>query len=167
MGSEMCIRDRIKQRGLTDEKKKALFNYLAALGAGNYEQSFQDSLSALVEKTQQMGGIRSQVDNFSIPAGKAIGYYTGLNTKNLNIIGSLTLLSSNADVTNTIHTYVNFLQSKERAGIERAVGAGNFSKGKFAPKALDKFKKLITIQETYLKAFDVTATQSQKLQWLH
>jgi len=58
--------------------------------------------------------------------------------------------------------YTNFLQGKERAGIERAVGANGFSSGKFTLKAMDKYKALIVAQSVYNNVFLSFATAKQK-----
>ncbi|WP_343562332.1 methyl-accepting chemotaxis protein [Kiloniella sp. b19] len=150
-----------KQRTLTDEKRKELATYLESFDSSRFNDAFQNQLSRMLSDLDEMPAIRSQVDSLSIPPKQAIGYYTGLNNQSLNLSASMALLSSNARITNLIHSYVNFMQSKERAGIERAVGAGAFAKGEFDTNALNRFRDLITIQNTYISAFMAVATGEQ------
>ena len=151
------------QREDTNKKRQAFLDYAETMDLGAYGSGFKRDMENLLSSLNQMNSIRSQVDSFSVAAPKAIGYYTGLNRQNLKIISSMALLSSNAGVTNYFHSYVNFLKSKERAGVERAVGAGSFAKGSFSPKALNKFKKMIAIQDTYINAFlDVASKEQQE-----
>ncbi len=157
------FKDKLKeQRLLTDAKRTIVLNNIQSLNTTIYSKIFQQNISALVTDLSKTTEIRKQVDAQSIAAGKAIGYYTGLNSQILSIISNMATISSDADITNHLLTYVNFLQSKERAGIERAVGAGAFSVAKFDAATLDKFKSLITIQDTYLAVFLSTATEQQK-----
>lgn len=150
------------QRKETDVKRKDFLVYTASFNANIFDTEFKETYHSLLETLKKMDDIRLQVDAFSIPAKSAIGYYTGLNIKSLHLISHMALLSTNARITNQIHTYVHFMQSKERAGIERAVGTGSFANGTFTPEELNTFKTLITIQDTYLAAFNEVATDAQK-----
>ncbi|MFW8121031.1 nitrate- and nitrite sensing domain-containing protein, partial [Klebsiella pneumoniae] len=64
-------------------------------------------------------------------------------------------LSSDATITKETIAYYNFLQGKERAGIERAVLNNTFSKNEFGPGMLVKFISLVTEQNTYFPKFKV------------
>ncbi|PCI58255.1 MAG: methyl-accepting chemotaxis protein, partial [Gammaproteobacteria bacterium] len=105
---------------------------------------------------------RTLISNFEIATPAAISYYTNLNTKLLNSISQIAVLSSNADISKQAAAYVNFLKSKERAGIERAVLANTFAAGKFAPNMYEKFNALVTEQQTYLNVFNSFASQKQQ-----
>ena len=61
--------------------------------------------------------------------GKAISYYTKVNGLFLKLISQISLVTSNSDIAQRLAAYYEFLQSKERAGIERAVLTGVFSEG--------------------------------------
>ncbi len=150
------------QRKLTDAKRAELEKFLAGFDAQNFGSKFEQDLKAMLSDLGQMKAIRTQVDSLSIPAPKAIGYYTGLNGQSLNLIESSSQLSPDPTVSLHIVAYTSFLQGKERAGIERAVGAGQLAAGQFSAAALDKFKRLITTQDTYNKVFLTQATDEQK-----
>ncbi|MFA0502467.1 nitrate- and nitrite sensing domain-containing protein, partial [Vibrio sp. 10N.222.46.A1] len=64
-------------------------------------------------------------------------------------------LSTDATITTETIAYYNFLQGKERAGIERAVLNNTFSKNEFGPGMLVKFISLVTEQNTYFANFEV------------
>ncbi len=65
-------------------------------------------------------------------------------------------LSPNNKLSNIVGAYSNFLKSKERAGVERAVLSGTFAKGAFAPGLKEKFIQLVAEQNIYLDAFLAT-----------
>ncbi len=104
---------------------------------------------------QQITVIRNRVDSQSILLSEALGYYTKLNEKLLSISALITEFSSDTTITTETIAYYNFLQGKERAGIERAVLNNTFSKNEFAPGMLVKFISLVTEQNTYFSKFKV------------
>ncbi|NOI89450.1 methyl-accepting chemotaxis protein [Vibrio splendidus] len=103
----------------------------------------------------QITSIRNRVDSQSIPLSEALGYYTKLNAKLLSVSALIAELSSDSTITTETIAYYNFLQGKERAGIERAVLNNTFSKNEFGPGMLVKFISLVTEQNTYFSNFEV------------
>lgn len=89
----------------------------------------------------------------SIQNSVAIGYYTKMNSKLLDVISYAARTSDNLEVSRNLSSYNNFLQTKERAGIERAVLATVFIKDSFPPGMLKKFITLVSEQHTYLSVF--------------
>ncbi|MBT9243433.1 methyl-accepting chemotaxis protein [Vibrio splendidus] len=107
------------------------------------------------QSLNQITSIRNRVDSQSIPLSEALGYYTKLNAKLLSVSALIAELSSDATITTETIAYYNFLQGKERAGIERAVLNNTFSKNEFGPDMLVKFISLVTEQNTYFSNFEV------------
>ncbi|PMN05530.1 chemotaxis protein [Vibrio splendidus] len=107
------------------------------------------------QSLNQITSIRKRVDSQSIPLSEALGYYTKLNAKLLSVSALIAELSSDATITTETIAYYNFLQGKERAGIERAVLNNTFSKNEFGPGMLVKFISLVTEQNTYFSNFEV------------
>jgi methyl-accepting chemotaxis protein len=151
-----------QQRQETEVKKSELVKYLGGFDQHKYGQEFTNSLQAIQSTLGKMDGIRNRVDALSISASQAIGYYTGLNAKVLSLIGSMSTLSPDPVVVSRIIGYTSFLQAKERAGIERAVGANGFSQGRFTPEAMKNFEALAAVQKTYNQVFLAHATDSQE-----
>jgi len=119
---------------------------------------FQNAISEL----NKLQNIRSQVDNMSISTKKAIGYYTHMNAMFLNFIAKTSQLSFDSELTYGILAYYNFLQSKERAGIERAVGSATFANDKFIKGAKSKLESLISEQKSYMGSFLTLASDEAK-----
>ena len=107
------------------------------------------------QSLNQITTIRNRVDSQSISLSEALGYYTQLNAKLLSVSALIAELSSDATITTETIAYYNFLQGKERAGIERAVLNNTFSKNEFGPGMLVKFISLVTEQNTYFSNFEV------------
>lgn len=150
------------QRQDTNKKREELHAYLSSFQAETFGQDFARKLSSVLQNLGKLDNVRAQVDTVSIPAAEAIGYFNALNGENLGVIAFMATLSPDASIVPSIVGYTNFLESKERAGVERAVGSSQFAAGRFTPENLDKFKSLITIQETYANVFLAYATPDQK-----
>jgi len=113
-----------------------------------------------MRELDKIENIRSQVQALSIDSGKAISYYTNMHAKFLNFIAKTSQLSNDSELTYGILAYYNFLQSKERAGIERAIGSATFANDKFAKGAKAKLASLVAEQESYMDSF-ITLTSNE------
>jgi len=151
-----------QQRTATDKRRAELAQFLEGFDAANYGQTFSSDLDGTLTKLGQMDSVRQQIDAQSIPSAQGIGYYTQLNTMAIALIESKISLSSDSTVTRHLFSYVNYLQGKERAGIERAVGSNGLAAGRFSPALLDRFKLLVSIQDTYLRVALSQATKEQR-----
>ncbi|MEO0514051.1 MAG: methyl-accepting chemotaxis protein [Planctomycetota bacterium] len=146
------------QRKLADTRIAQVRGFLADFNPADFDQSFQDSLSAALADLDQIDAKRQSVSAQSIPAGQAIGYYTAMNGKFLDAIGVMSEQSQDADLTRAITAYVHFLKGKERAGIERAVLSNTFAADAFGPGMYANFISLVTQQDTYLTEFKALAS---------
>jgi methyl-accepting chemotaxis protein len=150
------------QRTLTDEKKAALASAFQAFNAAAYGSRLVGKIEAAQKAVAQLDGKRSQVSDLSMTVPQMAGYYTPTIVKFLTIVEEMAVLSTNAEVSNAIAAYTSFLQGKERAGIERAMGAGGFGAGEFKPPIYRKFLQLVAMQQTFLGVFDIYATPGQR-----
>ena len=111
---------------------------------------FNDAYITVKAEFATLRDIRASVSRLNIKASDAIGYYTGVNTKLLATAGQLSTQSSNGEIASLAAAYTNFLQGKERAGIERAVLASAFGAGRFAAGKYEQFLSLVTQQDTFM-----------------
>jgi len=114
------------------------------------------------QSLQNLASIRQQVDSQSISLGKALTYYTQLNKKLLSVASLNASISSNAVITQETIAYYNFLQGKERAGIERAVLSNTFVKDQFGKGMYAKFITLVSEQNTYFDNFNQLSNEQGK-----
>jgi len=110
----------------------------------------------------QLEGIRKNINQLSTPLTEALSYYTKINELLLSVSAIATQTSSNAEVIKETVAYYNFIQAKERAGIERAVLTNTFSSDKFNPGMFEKLITLISEQNTYFYGFDAFASEENK-----
>ena len=148
----------IAQRRLTDDKKKNLDNFLS-----EFDQSLLGSqlLSQTLNDFKKITSIRGKVSSFKITTKNAIGFYTNLNSHFLATINLVSTKSSNASIGSMTTSYVNFLQGKERSGIERAVLSNVFASNKFAKGLLEKAISLKAMQNAFFSSFISSASSEE------
>lgn len=110
----------------------------------------------------QLKSMRSQIDNLSISKGDAIKYYTQSNARIIGITRLIAESSDNGKVTMQLLAYYNFLEGKERAGIERAVVSGIFASNAATSNEFNRFVGLVTQQNTFLKEFETIGDSALK-----
>ncbi|WP_299618571.1 methyl-accepting chemotaxis protein [Pelagibius sp.] len=150
------------QRQSTDAQLTQFTTVIEAFEAGRFGAVFQDKLREALDRVAQLDRQRAAVSDFSLTVGEMAKYYTTTIAKLLATVGEMAVLSTNAEVTNSIVAYTSFLQAKERAGIERAMGANGFGKGSFAPRVHQRFVSLIAQQGAFLAVFKAYASEEQR-----
>jgi len=141
------------QRKLTNLKLKELKDFKQTMELNDFSNDLKKELSIVDTLSSQIPSIRVQVDKLEISVKKSVAFYTNLNAHILNVISLSSKLAKNNILSNRLAAYSNFLKSKERAGIERAVGANTYARGNFADGMRLKFNKLITEQNTYMDSY--------------
>jgi methyl-accepting chemotaxis protein len=150
---EKFISELSNQRKIVDEKKESLLVDLKMINPKDYSDELSSSLKRIVIQLSYLSDTRNRVSNLSIKGSVAISFYTKLNTLSLNAVGKITKLSHDADVSQKLVSYVNFLLSKERAGIERAVLTSTFVLDSYTKGTKAKFITLIAQQDAYIDSF--------------
>lgn len=148
------------QREKTSQKAEKRINYFKENNFTNKE------VISLNEKINQhlikLTSIRNNVDKLSIPTAEAIAFYSETNEVLLSVSAIIAKISTNADITREIVAYGDFLDGKEKAGIERAVLTSTFAFSKFNLGMYDKFIKLVSEQETYFAHF-ISLTNAENI----
>ena len=156
-----------KQQKLTDEKIEALHQFLA----NNKMKKILTNdtymyLQKALQELQEIAKVRKRVVAQKIASKEAIAYYTNMNRKFLNFIAKASTQAADAKLANQTLAYYNFLQAKERAGIERAIGSVTFSQDKFLGNAKAKLESLISEQNSYMDGFEILADR-EDVAYLH
>ncbi|MDP7343719.1 MAG: nitrate- and nitrite sensing domain-containing protein, partial [Alphaproteobacteria bacterium] len=150
------------QRKLTDGRQAALGEALRSFDAASFSANLVSKIGSAQAALTDLGNKRAQISDLKITVPQMAGYYTPAIAKLLQIVEEMTVLSTDVQATNTITAYTAFLQGKERASIERAMGASGYGAGEFKPAIYQKFLQLIAMQNTFLSRFDIYATAEQK-----
>lgn len=114
------------------------------------------------QRVNMLAQIRSSVDNLSISLSEALTFYTKTNELLLSVSTIISKISTNAEITKETVAYYDFIQGKERAGIERAVLTSTFAADKFGQGMFEKFIRLLSEQSTYFYGFNAFASDESK-----
>lgn len=142
-----------EQRDQTDKRINELKAHLKVFNAASFGGALDRKVSDSLQDLSNLGATRGHVWNIEFTVPQMAGYYTGAIRNLLSVVEEMTQLSDNEDITRSIVAYTNFLQMKERAGIERAVGATGFTAGVFSPDNYRKFVSLLAEQDMFKRTF--------------
>ena len=151
-----------QQHGDTSNAISALETALTAFNARAFGETLNTKLDTALGALSELKTTRDGVTAFNLTVPQMAKYYTGTIAKLLSIVEEMAVISTNAHVTKTITAYTSFLQAKERAGQERAMGGAGFGAGKFAPPIYRRLIELIAEQNVLLFTFDIYASDTQR-----
>jgi len=137
----------------TDSKRVLLQKALSKLDVASFGSGLDSKVQIVNSELEKFDVARNGVSGLTSSVVEMATYYTGTIAKLLAVVEEMTMLSSDANATRAIAAYTNFLQGKERAGIERAMGANGFGNGKFSPAIYVKFVELIGQQKVFISNF--------------
>jgi len=157
------FKDRLVQHKVDSDASIAAFRaMLDALDDDLVEPSLRQSLDEAIQTLHMLEPMRRRVVSQTVAVKGMATYYTGAIAELLEIVEQMALLSPDADTSRRITAYTAFLQAKERAGLERAMGSNGFSAGAFAPAVHRRFLTLIGEQMAYSATFNHFATPEER-----
>ena len=154
-GGTKFVDELAAQRKTTDALRSVLVSEITTEIEGGRDAS--GKLAGLLSDLRALDALRLQVDDLELSAGAAVGRYTALNKKVIASVRSLSNDVSDLNVSSGLFALSSFLEGKDRAGLERAVGARSFARGGFADGDRELFQKLINFQELYFELFKAQA----------
>ncbi len=145
------------QRRDTNQLVSEMDQVIETASLDAYDPSLGQSLEEALQALRELDTKRSAVNSLSISTADVLAYYTDINSKLLAVVGLMPGLSSDAKTAVLSAGFASFLWGKECAGIERAVLANTFARGRFAPGMYRKFVSLLAQQDTSLGFFETTS----------
>ncbi len=140
------------QHRLSTAKLNALEHSLRELNI-QADAHIASPLQKVLAELERLKPMREDIFALSVPAAKAIAYYSDINAQFLDIISYLPQLSLDTAMSAQLSAYANFLKSKEQAGIERATLSNTFAMDKFGPGMYERLISLIAVQNTFIDVF--------------
>ncbi len=124
--------------------------------------NFEARLKILVQKYQELPALRDNIHLMSTRYTQALNTYTfGYTTPTIDAMIELAQRASGHNSA-LVSAYSNFVQWKEKVGMERALGARGFYTFSFRNQEFcDRFVALIAEQKNYLETFKALASPSQ------
>ncbi|MBF0110186.1 MAG: bacteriohemerythrin [Magnetococcales bacterium] len=153
--------DLIKQRELTNTETLKFRDFLRTQNPMVTNADFEDLTKKGLEKIDRLNDIRWQVDSGKMDIDAAIDFYTGLNQSLMDLLKKIVVTATHPQMMAQTTAYLNLLNSKERAGLERAL-LGSVFAGDTFPKAMrTRFMTLMAEQGIYDEIFLSFAREDQ------
>jgi len=137
----------------TDVTRREMKEYYLRMDMSQYPQAMQAQMKDAMERLSKLDSTRKSISSLEYNVPKTVGYYTPLNGAFIDTIAYIAKMSSDIRMSTSLNAFTNYLYSKERAGVERAVMTGTFAKDSYPYGFYAKFVKLISQQETYMSRF--------------
>ncbi len=140
-----------RQRELANNKKDEFEKFISKLSLEELPKEIVVELQKVQTQLTKLQSIREMITNQNISLLDSIKYYTKVNS---TIIQTIDLLSlSNKDAAKPLVPYISFINAKENAGIQRALGSGRFALGFFDQESRIYFENLTFIQDKFIEQF--------------
>lgn len=151
------------QRKNTDKRAADLRDFLQSHDLSSGDPKIQRLIDSALAPLSKINSMRQQIDNNNnnTSMSQALGYYTSMNRGFLNVVGYMDHMTDNAALAMHLTSYTLFLQSKERAGIERAVLNNAFAADKISSPNYAKFISLVAQQDSFLTSFRAVAESAE------
>jgi methyl-accepting chemotaxis protein len=151
-----------EQRRLTDGALARLTELMRRFDGARFGRVFESKLAAGLGALGELPARRQAVSTAALTAVESTAHYTRTIDALLNVVVAMSHLSKDADIANGISCYVNFLQAKEQAGIERATLTGVLGADKFSGESFRVFSQVLAAQNTFLRVFESFASDEQR-----
>ena len=143
----------INQRSRTDSVSINFFEELERPEYKDLMTLHEEDIIGLRAQLDRVNELRMKVDDLRLKVDQVINYYSEINKAALNTVSSLINETRDKEAAQQVHAIIYFLESKEYASVERALGTQIFSIENPDKKIVDEFTSLIAAQGSYLDAF--------------
>lgn len=138
-----------QQRQLTDQRLSEWRSWLQNNDYQNYPAIMKE-LEQIRQGLGQLAEVRGKVTQQQAELASVLSYYTSNIGHLLSVPAIATRYTRDGDMSRELQAYYNFLQGKERSGIERAVLSNAFGRDAFAPGLYARFVELVAGQQFFL-----------------
>ncbi len=137
-------------RTQTDESITILRDYLQKLDRHLLESNINAKLAQILKMLKHVKYLRADVTSLKILQPKAVERYTEINQTLFQFLIQSSQYANYKDVLPLKLAYINLLNAKEKAGLERALLSAVFSRQSLEPGQFRQFVQLVTAQKAYL-----------------
>ena len=155
-GSELAA-----QRGRTDQAKAAFEQIVRGIDLAKLGTGFPAKVADAESAVNALIAARAETDRLAVTPAAAIAGFTNTIQVLLTVVDQMAVLSTDPQVGSTTTAYLKLMVGKEKAGQERAIGAGAISSGKFDVATYRRFVTVQAEQELSFRDFLSHATVEQ------
>lgn len=149
-GGKVSFQTKVSRQYVATDDALIAYRAMAAQNAGT---AVDPAMATIAKRLNALAGMRKQVKQLGVKVPTMAKYYTATISELLDLFSQAVTSSDAPPIVSNGAALLAFLQAKERAGQERAMGAAGFSAGGFSPALAARFTSLITAQEAFLVNF--------------
>jgi len=123
------------------------------------DKSTLNTIKEIISDLNTLPEMRKNVDTIKLTNIEATNYFTKINKKLLHTFSLISNTATNMNESKDLTALYSFIMAKEKAGVERSIGASAFTQNKFIPGQKERLVKLITEQDNYLTIFKRNSTE--------
>ncbi|WP_409524115.1 methyl-accepting chemotaxis protein [Nitrincola sp. MINF-07-Sa-05] len=142
------------QRRLTDTAMQELEAFLEHLDAASISHDFERLIQQEMQHLSQLQRHRASIDSRQISLPNSSTWYTQTISSLLHSVSFIAAVTAEPEIAHQLLAYTYYMEAKERAGQERAIGAGNLASGHFSPEQHQLFQRIMAEQSLYLSLAD-------------
>ena len=149
------------QLKVVELKEKKMQELEASLNIASFDKSLSQAWLDIGKQLEQKTEMEGKVTKLEVDTKTATGYFTQLNAKILYLIGISTKVSNDVVIARELSAFYNFLQAKEKTGLERAIAVEGFQLGHFEDALFDKYNRIKTEQALSFYNFQLLASAEE------
>tara|TARA_Y100000815_G_scaffold23343_1_gene19667 strand:- start:31 stop:2193 length:2163 start_codon:yes stop_codon:yes gene_type:complete len=142
-----------EQRQRTDQARQAMRESAGEHSVVVDNSPLGEPIKRFRAEYEKIAATRKQVDQFAIPVAEAAARYTGVVDLMLETLNELSSIGNSGAASRERSAYLLLLHAKERAGLERAMGATGFGAGIFHDPIMRKFAAYDALSRSNLSTF--------------
>ena len=150
------------QRNKTDSLLSHLYVELRSSKYTELLIHHTEDIENMKRQLERLLDLRKEVDHHTLNTPQIIEYFSEINKSALNTVNQLINETRDKTAAQQVHAIIYFLDAKEYASIERALGTYIFSTPNHSVNTSAEFSSLISSQDAYLDAFLTISNQASK-----
>ncbi len=152
----------VRQRHKTDSLLSHLYVELRGRKYRELLINHEDDIANMKGQLERLLALRTNVDKHTLKTDEIISNFSEINKASLNTVNQLINETRDKTAAQQVHAIIYFLDAKEYASIERALGTFVFSTSSQSQNVASKFASLVSSQDAYLDAFLTISDQDSK-----
>ncbi|MEM8794366.1 MAG: nitrate- and nitrite sensing domain-containing protein [Pseudomonadota bacterium] len=150
------------QRIATDQAIEAFRNSIREPKGRFAIDAYKEPHAAAMKALAQLGAMRERVNRFDLTVPEMARFYTPMIWSMISMIESINKVIDEGGTLRNAFGYVALIEGKERAGIERAMGAAGFGSGEFKQNIYERFIRLGAMQDTFFATFNQYSAPAER-----
>jgi methyl-accepting chemotaxis protein len=157
-GAKVQHEQLLRQRQVSDAKRKTLESTITNLTMERYGAGFKQQLQVFQTQVAEMQEIRTGIDGQTLSANEAINFYSKMHKQALMLVGEISGASPNVDIAVRLQAASMFALDKEQVGKVRALVSGALAQDEFDDEGRDKLHLVLNAADIYRQQFLLRAS---------